>query len=358
MSRYDLLVYIGRFQPFHVGHRRVVELALEKTSHLLVLVGSAYQTRTIKNPFTFQERSEMILSSLDPQHISKITIRALRDAPYNENAWLQEVQRQVNMLLESRAHTNATNGILRALSEMKVGIIGYEKDDSSYYLKAFPQWDFIDVGCEYNDAVDATTIREIWLTKKSPRFVEGALHTSVRKFIFEDFPKKEFERLCREQEHITNYKKQWANTPYPVQFNTVDAVVVQSGHILMVKRRSAPGENLWALPGGFINQNETIKQAVFRELKEETKIKVPDSALKGIIERCPRQVFDAPNRSLRGRTITHAFLIELPPGELPKVRGSDDAAKARWIPLSQFDKMEDQCFEDHHYIVSYFIGTG
>jgi bifunctional NMN adenylyltransferase/nudix hydrolase len=76
--------------------------------------------------------------------------------------------------------------------------------------------------------------------------------------------------------------------------------------------------------------------------------------LKGSIK--SSHVFDYPERSLRGRTITNAFLIELPAGELPKVKGGDDARKARWFPINDVFRMADQLFEDHFDIIQYFLG--
>lgn len=337
-KEYDLLVFIGRFQPFHIGHKRVIELALEQAKQVLVLVGSSFQPRTIKNPFTYEERMEMISTSVG----NAVTIRPIRDYLYNDNKWMAQVQHQVEMM-------TGTYPV-----PVKVGIIGYEKDESSWYLNAFPQWSFVNVGRNYDLTIDATTIRQMWFTRQSPQFTSGALNTDVHNFIYRKFPKAEYERLVREFEHINDYKKQWANSPYPVMFNTVDAVVVQSGHILLIKRKSAPGEGLWAMPGGFLNINETIQDGMIRELREETRLKVPDPVLRGSIR--ARHVFDAPGRSLRGRTITNAFLIELPNGPLPKVKGDDDAAKAQWISIAEFEKMEDQMFEDHHYVVSYLLG--
>lgn len=345
--KYDLLVFIGRFQPFHVGHRRVVELALQQSNQLLVLVGSSYQPRTIKNPFTFDERRDMITFGLDPQHNSRLSVRPLRDYAYNDNRWMADVQHHVNVLTKDITYLNDQKTV-------KVGIIGYDKDDSSWYLKAFPQWDFIEVGHDYVDTIDATTIRNLWLSGASANFTRGALHVINHDFIYNKFPKKEFARLSRELEVIENGKKMYAGMKYPVQFLTVDAVLIQSGHVLLVQRRSAPGEGLWAIPGGYLNPNETFETGMLRELREETKIKVPEPVLRGNIK--ASKVFDAPGRSLRGRIVTNAFLIELPPGELPKVKGSDDAAKAKWVPLSEFEKMEDQLFEDHHHIISYFLG--
>lgn len=340
-KKYNLLVFIGRFQPLHLGHKQVIQDALKVTDHLLILVGSAYQPRTIKNPFTFQERMEMILNSLDPTEVNRVTIRPLRDYPYNDQKWAAEVQQTVYVIEEMNDN---------------IGIIGYDKDESSYYLRMFPQWEFVQV--DYNDNIDATAVREIWLNPQSSnRLALGALTASVFRWMFNEFPvtnKKEHERLQREREHILSYKKQWSVAPYAPTFVTTDAVIIQSGHILLVQRKAQPGEGLWALPGGFLQQEETIEEGMIRELREETKLKVPDPVLRGSIK--ARKVFDYPNRSLRGRTITHAFLVELAPGKLPPVKGSDDAAKAKWVPLADFEKMEEVMFEDHFYIINYFLG--
>lgn len=345
-KKHDLLIFIGRFQPFHTGHRRVVQLALQQARQVLILVGSSFKPRDIKNPFTFDERQTMILNSLEPQDIARVVIRPLHDYLYNDNKWMAEVQKHVDITSESILQNTPRNG--------QIGIIGHDKDDSSWYLKAFPQWDFIEVGHSYDESIDATTIRNMWLSGQSPNFTSGVLRDSVHSFIYSKFPKKEYERLVREYNEITQGKQKWKGTPYEVQFMTVDAVVVQSGHVLLVRRRSAPGEGLWAIPGGYLNSGETFENGMLRELREETKIKVPEPVLRGSIK--ASHVFDAPNRSLRGRIVTRAYLIELPPGELPKVKGSDDAAKAKWIPLADFEKMEEEMFEDHHHIVSYFLG--
>lgn len=337
---YDLLVFIGRFQPFHLGHKRVVKDALEQANHVLILVGSAFQPRTIKNPFTYAERQEMILASLDPQDIARTTIRPLRDYLYNDQQWIASVQQVVDVLAKEGA---------------KVGIIGYEKDNSSWYLQEFPQWDFLHV--DYNDKIDATSIRSMWLLNHSPSYAAGALTNDVHKFMYTTFIKnqrKEHDRLSREYQHIENYKRQWAHSPYPPTFVTSDAVVIQSGHILLVQRKASPGEGLFAFPGGFVGNDEGVLDAAVRELREETKLKVPEPVLRGSIR--SSKVFDAPGRSLRGRTITHAFLFELAPGPLPRVKGSDDASRAKWVTLADFQKMEDQLFEDHFSIGMYFMG--
>ena len=136
---------------------------------------------------------------------------------------------------------------------------------------------------------------------------------------------------------------------------TVDGVVVHSGHVLLVERGAQPGKGQWALPGGFVRGDERLLDAVIRELREETRLKLPAPVLRGSLR--AQEAFDHPERSLRGRTITHAFHFEFQAGELPPVKGGDDAAKARWFPLSELRAMESQIYEDHFYIIERFIGT-
>jgi bifunctional NMN adenylyltransferase/nudix hydrolase len=118
-----------------------------------------------------------------------------------------------------------------------------------------------------------------------------------------------------------------------------------------------PGAGQWALPGGFLKPDETLLDSCLRELIEETRIKLPLGILKSCVKAGPR-VFDSPYRSVRGRTITNAFLIDVSgPGgtELVKVRGGDDAARAQWRKWAEIDPRD--CFEDHYPIVDAMLGA-
>jgi bifunctional NMN adenylyltransferase/nudix hydrolase len=124
--------------------------------------------------------------------------------------------------------------------------------------------------------------------------------------------------------------------------------------VLLIERKFAPGKGLYALPGGFVDGSETIFDSCIRELREETKLKVPEKVLRG--SNTYSKVFDAPDRSQRGRTITHAFLFELNDSEpLPRVRGSDDAASASWVSFAEIDRMPECFFEDHYHIIQHMI---
>lgn len=346
---HDILVFIGRFQPFHLGHMEVILTALSRASNVVILVGSSDQPRTSKNPWTFAERQDMIMESLaavNPRYCSRVSVRPLKDQKYNDQRWTASVQEHI----DDAQMVIRLNGYEPNTSSMKIGIIGHSKDESSYYLKMFPQWGLIEHAL--NEDVNATDLRRLIFEDKSLKFLKGVLTPHVYDMIGAFKKTEHFALLQREYDMLVAYKTAWKAAPYPVTFVTVDAVVVQSGHVLLVQRDAAPGEGLLAMPGGFLEQNEWIEDGVIRELREETGLKVPAPVLKGSTKY--RGVYDRPDRSMRGRTITHAYLIELPAGPLPPVKGGDDARDARWVPINEIN--EQSMFEDHYHIIIDLLG--
>jgi bifunctional NMN adenylyltransferase/nudix hydrolase len=332
----DALVFIGRFQPFHNGHKAVIDTALEQAKEVVVVVGSSFAARNIRNPFTFEERKAMIKSVFQTDRVKVVPVS---DYPYDDNKWVNAIQKIVDITVPDA---------------QDVGLIGHSKDSTSYYLNIFPRWkNHVEVGDV--DGINATDIRKD-LFSNSKYFMSGdlmpaaAIAAMSSSMLNGDW----WIKLKEENRMIQEYKKSWEAAPYAPTFMTVDAVVVQSGHILLVKRGDMPGKGLWALPGGFLNQDETMLTGAIRELKEETKIKVPVPVLVGSVKES--KTFDAPNRSSRGRTITQAFLIDLGVGELPKVKGSDDAEKAFWVPFNKVK--QEKMFEDHFHIIDNFINIG
>jgi bifunctional NMN adenylyltransferase/nudix hydrolase len=349
MMKYDLLFFIGRFQPFHNGHQKVIQDALTHLApngKLLVLVGSANSAPTIRNPFSYETRELLIRHAFPTE--SQLEILPLPDFGYNETAWINSVN---GLVLSKSAE----------LGSQKIAMVGMSKDASSYYLKMFPAYDNIKIRpfvdgdaivsstairtemfefCEThssNDHEDIDAFAERMRAVIQPRGLKTALNILYTN-----------KNLLIDYGMIKKYKAQWSVAPYPVTFNTVDAVVTQSGHILLVRRGASPGKGQMALPGGFINQSETLQDAMLRELYEETGLKVPKPVLRGSIKQS--KTYDDPYRSSRGRTITHAFHIELSPDHsLPKVKGGDDAEKAFWYPIVAL--REQDLFEDHYHII-------
>lgn len=334
---YSTAVFICRAQPATNAHLFIVKQALEQADHVLIIIGSANQPRTIRNPFSFEERRSMFITSFDAEHLEgRINFDKISDFPYNDSEWVAAVQKIVSY------YTSATKPI---------AIIGNIKNESSYYLNLFPQWEPIQVP-DFDEATQEE-LRDAFFLWGVTNTIRKMLSKQIADIMLDVQMTVAYARLIEEYEHIKQYKLAWKQAPYSPTFVTTDAVVIQSGHVLLIERRATPGKGLWALPGGFLNQDEYITVGMLRELSEETKIKVPTKVLAGSIY--AQRVFDHPTRSLRGRTITHAFALELQAGELARVKGSDDAAKAKWFPISKVLEMEEQLFEDHYAIIKWAL---
>ncbi|TYC63422.1 NUDIX domain-containing protein [Rhodobacterales bacterium] len=349
MSHYDYGVFIGRFQPLHVGHEAVIRAALEQVETLIVLVGSARQPRTPRDPFTFDERADMFGKVFKHEIATgRLILKAVPDHIYSDTAWCAEVQRAVNeTVLE---HYNKGGIVLHGLKDIRIALAGYGKDRTSYYLKLFPEWGNVQLASQYG-TFSSTDVRK-HLFQRIPTVSHSVLSDGVAEWLSAFTLTDTFRILLEEAEYLEAYPKQWGRGP----FVTVDAVVVQSGNILLVERGQAPGKGLLALPGGFLDPSESIRDAAIRELKEETAIsdskgEIPPAMLASFIDSARTRVFDHPDRSLRGRVITHAFLFRLPERrELFSVTGGDDARAANWYRLGDLES--EQFFEDHWSIIS------
>jgi 8-oxo-dGTP diphosphatase len=102
----------------------------------------------------------------------------------------------------------------------------------------------------------------------------------------------------------------------------VDALIIQDGSIVLIKRKNPPFQNCWALPGGFVEIGETVENSCIREAKEETNLDIEITRLIGI--------FSDPKRDPRGHIVSAAFLCSVKSGTL---KGKDDAIEAGWYWL-------------------------
>jgi 8-oxo-dGTP diphosphatase len=132
---------------------------------------------------------------------------------------------------------------------------------------------------------------------------------------------------------------------YPRPALTVDLVIIagppEARHVLLIRRGEEPFAGCWALPGGFVDEDEPLESAARRELAEETGLR-----LEGSIEQVG--TFGDPGRDPRGWTVSVVFGALLP-GDGPPVRGGDDAAEAAWHPL---DALPELAF-DHDRVVAH-----
>lgn len=338
---YDTAIYIGRFEPVHNGHMALLQRALDSARNVIVVMGSAWQARSPKNPFTCHERADMMLEALTETDRARVQVLPMRDY-YNEALWVQAVRKGVGQIAAADAH---------------VGLVGHFKDATSSYLSAFPGWELIHV--ERQGRIDATAIRDAYFGA-TPGTVRARLSDLASQMpestlgFLERFAQTPcYPALQEEWRMLRGYREAWAAAPYPPVFVTVDAVLRCQNHVLLIRRAHAPGKGQLAVPGGFIEQRETVWQSCLRELAEETHCDVPEAALRAALQSVA--VFDHPDRSQRGRTITHAHYFDLGNAPLPAVQADDDALQAEWIPVGQIAALEAEFFEDHFHMLDHFL---
>jgi bifunctional NMN adenylyltransferase/nudix hydrolase len=375
-KRYDLAVYIGRFQPFHLGHLSVVKQALQDAERVLILVGSANVARDTRNPFTYDERADLITDIMhgvmELDWKGRVVIQPLDDTPYDKPAWI-----------------NAVNTAARTASKAlrpRICLTGNIRDATSEYLTWFSAWDYLPAtdtshnatalrtaffagGCNF-DELGWTDSGITWRETAPPQTIEF-----LRRFR----DKPVYAYLMKQRASEIAYKAQWGSGP----FQTVDPVIIKGDHVLMIERGGPEGTGMTGLPGGFLNAGERTLSAACREAVEETALFIQDNDIPAFnqwLKACKQALrakepepvmppcvqaaiallltyqrgrgerFDDPHRSRRGHLITEAFLFKLPDGHgLPAVVGSDDAQRAFWMPISEV--RPDTTFEDHAFII-------
>ncbi len=115
---------------------------------------------------------------------------------------------------------------------------------------------------------------------------------------------------------------------------TVDAVVFSYSDtklsVLLVKRKNEPFKGKWAIPGGFVEDDEPLEVAVARELEEETGVKT---------DRFEQlHTFGQPDRDPRGRTISVTYFTEISQ-ENNQIKAASDAEEADWFPIDALPEM-------------------
>lgn len=121
---------------------------------------------------------------------------------------------------------------------------------------------------------------------------------------------------------------------YPMPSITATCVVICAGHFAVITRRDEPFKGCLALPGGFMNLDETNVAACVREAREEIGIILDEKDLQLVC------VNDAPNRDPRGRIVDFAYSVIIPLATSQDFKAGDDAESAAWLPIEEFEDPE------------------
>lgn len=335
-------IFIGRFRPFHIGHLSAILQAFEHCpiQSMTILIGSSNRHRSVRNPFTSDEVIEMINTSL-PEHIkSRVSYAQIGDHS-NDEVWQSEVR---------KCAENATH------------LVGYDKDESSYYLKLFPELKLYQptpysIG---NRILNGTDFRKLYFEQElfSSTYVQH-LPSGTINFLDKWASTHTYDDMQQEYRSSIDELNKFKDYPYEGHLNIAcaDSVVVCAGHVLLVERKYSPGKGCLALPGGHKHEKETFLDAAIRELQEETCIKVPEKVLRGSV--VEGSMFDNPNRSYPHTRITMGYCIHISPNPdntFPRVRAADDALSAKWYALNEVRDMQQRMYDDHYQIIQYFTG--
>ncbi len=353
---YHCLVLIGRFQPFHNGHLDLVKKALDQSDYLIIVCGSANQSFSERNPWTWVEREAMIRSTLTANLNDRVIVVGVEDHTYNDNAWLIALR---NTVSEAAQLTEAK--LLD--TSARWGLILNDSTPEPEYSHSLSVWPSVTIQTEPTPAnflgCGSAIRQQLFSATLAPQEtlvlakISASIPPQVSQWLTNNYINTQrYRNLVEEHQFIADYKKLWSRAPYPPNFVTVDALVEINGHILLIERGGMPGKGLLALPGGFLDPEEPIFDACLRELKEETCLNLSDRELRAAVVN--QRYFDAPYRSARGRTITHVFHLNPELDKLPDVLGSDDAVLARWFDISELQSQ--LFFEDHYGILQIMLG--
>ncbi len=332
-----IAVCVGEFQPLTTCQVETINELLLAGNSVIVALTYCGKTRSLQQPWLEAERRAMLTAVYGTDAGHDLRIVSLPESRYDD--------RYSAMLLRHALTVPASRGVAMIACDTH----------SERYLKWFPECVPRSLGP--NDDVLEAVLTHFFEARMSAGVAPPASSTSVPASIWPLLEsvatKREFQRLREDYEHVAAHRTMWQAAPYAPILVTVDALVTWREHVLLIRRARPPGRGLWALPGGFLDPDETLAAAARRELHEETGLALdslaPPASLVAI------RVFDAPRRSVRGRTITHCFHYRLAAhSDRPNVRGDDDAAHASWLPLTQIAALG--WFEDHYAILQVMLG--
>ncbi len=332
MAEHALAVCIARLQPLQQRHADALRELRARHARLLLVVGGVTQAPSVINPWTLAERRTMLELALGAD-TTLVSLLPVADCWYDDQRWAADV----------RAAVDAEIARLDLRADELV-VYGLEREGAATYGRLFPGWRTGEIEASPFDA----TLHERLLGAR-PRRSFDAVPAPLHEWLAMSLEEPLRRELREEFRFVQRYRDDWAAAPYTPVFVTVDALVTHGDHVLVIRRGRRPGAGLLALPGGFIDVHEFIRDSALRELREETGLVLTHDDCRAV------RVFDHPYRSLRGRIVTHLHRYVWPAeAPAPAVQGGDDAAHASWLPFDA--ATPERFFEDHYAMLQVELG--
>ncbi len=335
---FDIVVQIGAFQPWTTQHQQQLEADLSRARQVVLAVTGATRACNTRHPFSLTEQIQLLRLAIPSNWLERVSVLAVH-LPYAHASEPQPTVAQWQQAVADVAGHGSPKVAARYLSAARPALPGHwhllapadiDADELAWRQAALGSNHALHVLQEKGHLTPSTC--HDWLARW--------LNQSGREHLHEEWRQLQHERAA------------WASAPYPVTLVTVDAVVECGGQVLLIRRGRSPGRGLYALPGGFIDVSESLLQSACRELHEETGLNLADRVT-------PRAsaVFDAPDRSQRGRVITHAWHFRIDAPSPPELQAGDDASEATWVEAARLSELTTQYHDDHDVILQHFLGV-
>ena len=317
-------IIIGSFQPFHNGHKELIEYALTQVETVHIFFHDKDEKVGINKFWSTSENLHQIRELFDDR-LNRFTFNSISKPKYNEKAWIEKL------------------GSIFKVIESPI-IFTADEDATVVYLKHEYNIPYF----KYNSPVDMSSerLRKAFLNnvprKEIAEYLPPAILDSLDAIV-NNTNTNRLDKLLADDKFAKDYAE--SAKKYTPFFVTADVILIHHNRVLLVTRGKNPGLGLRAFPGGFVDHNERTYDAALRELTEETCINIPVLDLKKRFVKT--KTYDDPKRSLRGRVITHAYLFDVSdiPLDTIKFNAADDAAEVYWYDIR--DMNAEMMFEDH-----------
>ena len=283
-------LFVGRFQPLHKAHHKVIKDLAKKVDYLIIGIGSSNKHHTFDNPFTLKERVDMLNDALK---IKNYSIKPLPDID-DYSKWAKHVTDIIGKI--DVVFTG--NKLVKELFE--------------------------------NENIDVKTL-------KHSSYISGTL---VRDMIaknqnWKKYVPKETSKIIKKVggvERIQNASRIYKN-PIP----TIDIIIETKKGIVLIERKHEPFG--WAIPGGHVDYGESLEEAAVREAKEETSLDVK------LIEQF--HTYSDPKRDPRAHRISTVYIAKAK----GKPKANSDAKK---VKIFKKDKLPKLVFDHEKILKDYF----
>jgi bifunctional NMN adenylyltransferase/nudix hydrolase len=352
---------LGRFQLVTKGHLADAVAMGDASETCYIGIGSVNQSRDTRNSWTFEERCEMWRAALPADMLPRVRFFGQEDLG-NGFRWASAIENRMDRAMREDGIDPET---------ASVGLFGHRKDSTSFYLDDFPSYIFENL--PNFEGINASDVRDEYLRLGDADFFlwrDGAADKvpgGVLDWLEAFRSTPEYARLAEEARRDDAAMAPWTRRlspdgpglPHDVIFNDACAVVVQGNRVLMHKRRSYPGKDLWALPEARLTQREDPVDAAIRIAIVSTGVDLSETRMR----KAHRDTWFRSDayRTTRGRTITFpsAFLLTPTPRgrtpeerrrsmALPRLRASDDVG---FFTFDEVRRMRSSIHADHAIII-------